>query len=92
MLKLAIHHLGRRKISGDRCFPELGKIDKTDVVMLELSSYMLDYLGAMHWSPHVSLVTMIAADHLEWHGSREAYAESKEEHRSISASEMMWSS
>ena len=56
---------------------ELGRIDKTDLVLLELSSYMLDYLGAMRWSPHVSLVTLIAADHTEWHGSHEAYVAAK---------------
>jgi UDP-N-acetylmuramoylalanine--D-glutamate ligase len=53
---------------GGSLLPELEKIEKTHVVVLELSSYMLEYLGAMHWSPHVSVVTMLAADHLEWHG------------------------
>ena len=56
---------------------DLEKINKTDWVVLELSSYMLEHLGAMRWSPHVSVVTMIAADHLEWHGSLELYTHAK---------------
>jgi UDP-N-acetylmuramoylalanine--D-glutamate ligase len=56
---------------------ELDKIDKTHLVVLELSSYMLEYLGAMKWSPHVSVVTMLAADHLKWHGSLQAYRNAK---------------
>jgi UDP-N-acetylmuramoylalanine--D-glutamate ligase len=62
---------------GGSLLPELGTIDKTDIVVLELSSYMLEYLGAMHWSPHVSVVTMIAADHLEWHGGLSQYIAAK---------------
>jgi UDP-N-acetylmuramoylalanine--D-glutamate ligase len=31
----------------------------------------------MRWSPHVAVVTMIAADHLEWHGGHGAYADAK---------------
>jgi UDP-N-acetylmuramoylalanine--D-glutamate ligase len=48
-----------------------------DVVVLELSSFMLDYLGRVGWSPAVALVTMIGVDHVEWHGSREAYVAAK---------------
>jgi UDP-N-acetylmuramoylalanine--D-glutamate ligase len=62
---------------GRSLLPELGKIDKTHLVVLELSSYMLEHLGAMRWSPHVSVVTMLAADHIEWHGSLAAYLEAK---------------
>lgn len=56
---------------------ELDKIDKTHLVVLELSSFMLEYLGEMRWSPHVAVVTMVATDHLDWHGSREAYVRAK---------------
>ncbi len=31
----------------------------------------------MHWSPHVAVVTMLAADHVDWHGSPAAYLEAK---------------
>lgn len=56
---------------------DLPKIDKTHFVVLELSSFMLEYLESMRWSPHVSVVTTILADHLDWHGSLQAYVEAK---------------
>ncbi|HET6251868.1 MAG TPA: UDP-N-acetylmuramoyl-L-alanine--D-glutamate ligase [Tepidisphaeraceae bacterium] len=62
---------------GRSLLPELGKIDARDIVVLELSSYMLEHLGMMRWSPHVGVVTMIAADHLEWHGGLAPYTAAK---------------
>lgn len=62
---------------GKSLLPELLRIGKTDVVVLELSSFMLHYLRDLKWSPHVAVVTMVAADHLDWHGSREAYVADK---------------
>jgi UDP-N-acetylmuramoylalanine--D-glutamate ligase len=62
---------------GGSLLAELPNLGKKDVVVLELSSFMLHYLGEMRWSPHVAVVTMIAADHLDWHGSPEAYVEAK---------------
>jgi UDP-N-acetylmuramoylalanine--D-glutamate ligase len=62
---------------GGSLLADLGRIDTRDVVVLELSSFMLEYLGEMHWSPHVALVTMISQDHLDWHGSPAAYLEAK---------------
>jgi UDP-N-acetylmuramoylalanine--D-glutamate ligase len=56
---------------------KIPQIKETDVVVLELSSYMLQYLGEMRWSPHVAVVTLLGADHLEWHGSLEAYQDAK---------------
>jgi len=56
---------------------ELHNIEKTHLVVLELSSFMLHHLGPMRWSPHVSVVTMLAGDHLDWHGSVDAYIEAK---------------
>lgn len=56
----------------------LDDITPNDIVVLELSSFMLHYLGLMRWSPHVALVTMIGTDHVEWHGSPEAYVEAKQ--------------
>jgi UDP-N-acetylmuramoylalanine--D-glutamate ligase len=62
---------------GKSLLAELPNIGKTDLVVLELSSYMLEHLAAMRWSPHIAVVTMLATDHLEWHGSAEAYREAK---------------
>ncbi len=56
---------------------DLPNIGKDDLVVLELSSFMLDYLATRSWSPHVAVLTMVAADHIEWHGSVAAYAEAK---------------
>jgi UDP-N-acetylmuramoylalanine--D-glutamate ligase len=62
---------------GRSLLADLGGIDKTHLVVLELSSFMLEYLGAMRWSPHVALVTIVSRDHTDWHGSEHAYVEAK---------------
>jgi UDP-N-acetylmuramoylalanine--D-glutamate ligase len=62
---------------GRSLLADLPDIGRDDVVVLELSSYMLHYLGERRWSPHVGLITMIADDHLKWHGSRESYVAAK---------------
>jgi len=62
---------------GGSLLEKLRNITPNDHVVLELSSYMLEHLKVDCWSPHVALVTMLDADHLEWHGSREAYVDAK---------------
>jgi UDP-N-acetylmuramoylalanine--D-glutamate ligase len=62
---------------GKSLLADLDHIEKTDLVVLELSSYMLAYLGESHWSPHVGLITLVSADHLAWHGSMDAYVDAK---------------
>jgi UDP-N-acetylmuramoylalanine--D-glutamate ligase len=56
---------------------DLPQMNRTDLVVLELSSYMLEHLRSMQWSPHVAVVTMLSVDHLEWHGSLDAYIDAK---------------
>ena len=46
-----------------------------DVLVLELSSFQLHYTHAI--SPHSSVCLNVAADHLDWHGSAEAYRAAK---------------
>ncbi|NQX28733.1 UDP-N-acetylmuramoyl-L-alanine--D-glutamate ligase [Microbacteriaceae bacterium VKM Ac-2854] len=46
-----------------------------DVLVVELSSYQLHYLGAIE--PIASVCLNIAEDHLDWHGSFEAYKGAK---------------
>ncbi|GAA4103593.1 UDP-N-acetylmuramoyl-L-alanine--D-glutamate ligase [Actinomadura miaoliensis] len=50
-------------------------LDKYDVLAVELSSYQL------HWSstvaPYAAAVLNVAPDHIDWHGSFEAYAADK---------------
>jgi len=62
---------------GKSLLGDLGQIGPTDLVVLELSSFMLEYLGERQWSPHVAVVTMIWSDHLDWHGSAQAYVQAK---------------
>ncbi len=57
---------------------DLPEIRPDDCVVLELSSYMLEHLRPARWSPHVAVITMIARDHLEWHGSFAAYIAAKQ--------------
>ncbi len=52
-----------------------------DVLVVELSSHQLWYLarqsGPDRVSPHASVCLNLADDHLEWHGSAEAYRDAK---------------
>jgi len=52
-----------------------------DVLVVELSSHQLWYLGLQAGpqpvSPHASVCLNLADDHLEWHGSFEAYRDAK---------------
>ncbi len=52
-----------------------------DVLVVELSSHQLWYLGLQVTpdpvSPHASVCLNLADDHLEWHGSAQAYRDAK---------------
>ncbi len=62
---------------GRSLLADLPAIRPTDRVVLELSSFMLHYLGRAGWSPHVAVVTLLTRDHLDWHGSIENYVADK---------------
>lgn len=62
---------------GGSLLPALPEINAGDVVVLELSSFMLHYLAPLRWSPHIAVVTMLSEDHLDWHGSAAAYLDAK---------------
>jgi UDP-N-acetylmuramoylalanine--D-glutamate ligase len=64
---------------GKPLLPDLPRITRDHVVVLELSSFMLEYLRDLNWSPHVAVVTMLAMDHVDWHGSAEAYLDAKKQ-------------
>jgi UDP-N-acetylmuramoylalanine--D-glutamate ligase len=49
--------------------------DDADVAVLELSSYQLLFMGA--FEPKAAALLNIAQDHLDWHGSVEAYIAAK---------------
>ena len=62
---------------GKSLLPDLERIGKTNIVVLELSSFMLCYLRQMKWSPHIAVVTMITEEHLDWHLTRDSYVDAK---------------
>ncbi|CAN5194496.1 UDP-N-acetylmuramoyl-L-alanine--D-glutamate ligase [soil metagenome] len=59
---------------GTAVIQELPRLTREDVVVLELSSFQLETLGR---SPHVAVVTNVLEDHLDHHGTREAYVAAK---------------
>lgn len=46
-----------------------------DVWVLELSSFQLEYMFSL--APHAATVLNVTQDHLDWHGTMEAYAAAK---------------
>jgi UDP-N-acetylmuramoylalanine--D-glutamate ligase len=48
-----------------------------DVVVLELSSFQLEDAEALQWSPHAAVVTNITPNHLDRHGTMDAYEAAK---------------
>ena len=68
-------HVGGN-IGGSLLF-DVPKIQADHLVVLELSSFMLEYLAPTQWSPHVALVTMIVADHLDRHDGLAGYIDAK---------------
>jgi UDP-N-acetylmuramoylalanine--D-glutamate ligase len=59
---------------GRAIIQELDTITKDDIVLLELSSFQLETLGK---SPHIAVITNVGEDHLDHHGTREAYIAAK---------------
>lgn len=59
---------------GTAIIHELDTLTRDDIVVLELSSFQLETVGR---SPHVAVVTNVLEDHLDHHGTREAYVAAK---------------
>lgn len=55
----------------------LPQIRPQDWVVLELSSFQLERTPLVAWSPHIAVITNITPNHLDWHGSFDAYAAAK---------------
>lgn len=49
--------------------------DHWDLIVAEVSSFQLRFIETFH--PQVSVILNVAHDHLDWHGSYEAYAAAK---------------
>ena len=63
---------------GRSLLPVVGQIEPTDWVVLELSSFQLEELAPLEPNPHVAVVTNFSPNHLDRHGSVEAYRAAKQ--------------
>ena len=54
------------------------KIDKDDIVVLEISNFQLEQLARIQVSPAIALITNLTANHLDRHGTFEEYCRVKE--------------
>lgn len=68
-------HLGGN--IGQSLLPRLPIIRSDHLVVLELSSFMLEDLPLIQFSPHVAVVTNLVNNHLDRHRTMEAYAAAK---------------
>ncbi|MCC5787534.1 MAG: UDP-N-acetylmuramoyl-L-alanine--D-glutamate ligase [Phycisphaerales bacterium] len=57
----------------------LERVTAETVVVLELSSFQLWWLGRDAWSPGVAVVTSFSENHADWHGGLAGYLKSKAE-------------
>jgi UDP-N-acetylmuramoylalanine--D-glutamate ligase len=55
----------------------VSRVKKDDLVVLELSSWLLETTGAVGRSPHISCVTNLMRDHLNSYSGMDEYAEAK---------------
>ncbi|MBN2562968.1 MAG: UDP-N-acetylmuramoyl-L-alanine--D-glutamate ligase [Phycisphaerae bacterium] len=62
---------------GKSLLDDLAAIAPPDVVVLELSSFQLEDIAQLRRSPHIALITNFRDNHLDRHGTLEAYAEAK---------------
>ena len=73
--KLTVHVGGN---IGKSLLGDLEAIQDDHVVVLEMSSFQLEETEAIEISPVVSLVTNLSPNHLDRHGTMEAYARAKQ--------------
>ncbi|HCS55034.1 Mur ligase family protein [Rubinisphaera sp.] len=62
---------------GNSLLPIVEQIQSKDFVVLELSSFQLDYLRQNQPAFTAAVLTNLVPHHLEWHGSAQAYREAK---------------
>lgn len=55
----------------------LPEIAMNDVVVLELSSFQLERTPLVRWSPHIGVIANVTPNHLDWHGTFDAYLAAK---------------
>jgi UDP-N-acetylmuramoylalanine--D-glutamate ligase len=64
---------------GRSLLPEVASIAPGDPVVLELSSFQLQDLATVRRSPHIALLLNLSPNHLDRHGSMEAYLAAKQQ-------------
>lgn len=62
---------------GHSLLGSLPEMSVDDAVVLELSSFQLEDLASLRWSPPVAVITNIQPNHLDRHGTIDAYADAK---------------
>jgi UDP-N-acetylmuramoylalanine--D-glutamate ligase len=62
---------------GKSVFDLLEIVDENSIVILELSSFQLQAFEQHKISPHISVITNIYEDHLNYHGTMEEYIKAK---------------
>jgi UDP-N-acetylmuramoylalanine--D-glutamate ligase len=63
---------------GGSLLDRLEEITSDTLVVLELSSFQLEHLDWLHYSPPLAIVLNLAPNHLDRHGTMEAYQQAKE--------------
>jgi UDP-N-acetylmuramoylalanine--D-glutamate ligase len=63
---------------GVSLLPELPNIGVHDTVVLEVSSFQLEQLRRNRFRPHIAVLTNFSPNHLDWHGSIDAYRRAKQ--------------
>jgi UDP-N-acetylmuramoylalanine--D-glutamate ligase len=63
---------------GGSLLDRLAAITSDTLVVLELSSFQLEHLDWLHYSPPLAIVLNLAPNHLDRHGTMEAYQQAKE--------------
>jgi len=64
---------------GGSLLDDLSRMQPSDWVVLELSSFQLHYLAGRLTGPRVGVVTGFSPNHLDWHGSLRAYRQAKQQ-------------
>jgi UDP-N-acetylmuramoylalanine--D-glutamate ligase len=62
---------------GKSLLDDLPEIGPRDIVVLELSSFQLEDAAQIRRSPHVAVITNLRDNHLDRHGTMQAYADAK---------------
>jgi UDP-N-acetylmuramoylalanine--D-glutamate ligase len=81
LITAMLHASGRRAVAAGNIGTPLihyagsGPASDYDTVVAEVSSFQLEFTATFH--PRVAVLLAVADDHLDWHGSFDAYADAK---------------